>query len=274
MVDYERVYKGDAIFLTVARMCCSLGQRFPRKELHESFEAARIIQNAFPDSQIVLDGAAGHGLVGLLLLVLDPRSQRVCLAVDRQRPQTAILLAEAFEKEWPGLGKRYRYVEGDLKNINPNSQSLMISIHACGSLSDLVLSAGIEASCDLAVIPCCQAGSQYQSKKVNGVDEPLLLFKHYKVKGSQADAQLHTSRMAARYGVTLAVDAARVKSLRTSGYHVKIEKLPEGITGRARVILAKSPGLKTAVKPAEALSSMWPEQKLPDSPWTLFKSNG
>jgi hypothetical protein len=277
MHDYERLGREEPnadTFIKIARICCNLGQRFPRKELHESFEAALLTHTHFPEASIVVDGAAGHGLVGLILLVLDQSSKRVCLAVDRERPSAAVLLAEAFEKEWGlGLRRRYSFVEGDLQLITPPPRSLLISIHGCGSLSDVLIDKAIESSCDLAIVPCCQAGSQYLPKRGARPTTMPLLFKHYKTRGVK-EAQIHTSKMGARFGVALAVDAARVTSLRSSGYKVVIKKLPEGITGRARVIFARIPGDPMPALPvsSEPLSTMWPEQALPESPWTRFKN--
>ena len=267
MIDYEMLSSGDELFLKVAAICCNLG-RFPRKELHESFSAAVMINDYFPNQSVIVDGAAGHGLVGLILLLLN--SSRVCLAVDRERPRSSLLLTEAFDRTWPGLTRRHRYVEGDLNLVTPPCGSLLVSVHGCGSLSDLLLAKAIESSCALTLIPCCQSGSQYRLKK----REPLILFKHHPM--TEEAAALHTERMAQRFSVPLAVDAARVASLRTLGYQVKIQKLPDGISGRSRVILAskssRDPHLSAAAN-IEALSTCWPERKLPESPWTAFKTS-
>ena len=74
-------YKGDSLFCQFAQVVCELDGIVPRKELHESWEAAVLIHSAFPQTSRVADLASGNGLLSWALMVLDPSESRRCVAV-------------------------------------------------------------------------------------------------------------------------------------------------------------------------------------------------
>ena len=42
-----------------------------------------------------------------------------------------------------------------LANVRPTPDTLLVSVHACGSLTDYVLDLAIEGRSPVAVVPCC-----------------------------------------------------------------------------------------------------------------------
>ena len=70
-------FDGDTLFARVARAVCD-AECLPRKELFESWEVARRVRRVFRGRRVV-ELAAGHGLLSMLLLLLDASSARaVC----------------------------------------------------------------------------------------------------------------------------------------------------------------------------------------------------
>src|SRR5688572_4840950 len=99
-------FTGETLFDRIARAVCR-AECICRKELFESWEVARRVRRRFRGGRVV-DLAAGHGLVGQIMLLLDDTSPEV-IAVDRRMPQSAPLLAEMLRETWPRLAGRVHY---------------------------------------------------------------------------------------------------------------------------------------------------------------------
>lgn len=107
-------FAGDKLFDAIARAVCRAGC-LPRKELYEAWEVARRVRRRFRGGRIV-DLAAGHGLLAMILLLLDDSSPEA-LAVDRRIPESAASLAASLTDAWPRLKGRVRFVETDLEEV-------------------------------------------------------------------------------------------------------------------------------------------------------------
>ena len=201
------LFAGPTLFDAIARAVCRAGC-LPRKELFEAWEVARRVRRRFRGGRIV-DLACGHGLLAQTLLLLDDSSP-LALAVDRRIPASATTLAAVLCMEWPRLKERIRLVATDLAEVPLHANDLVVSAHACGGLTDLVLDRAVEARARVAVLPCCHELDDADLGGLDGwMDGPL------------------------------AMDAARVARLRAQGYRVVTQLIPAEITPKNRLLLAE-----------------------------------
>jgi len=201
------LFSGDTLFEAIARSVCRAGC-LPRKELYEAWEVARRVRRRFRGGRIV-DLACGHGLLAMILLLLDDSSPEA-LAVDRRIPESAVTLAQSLTSDWPRLTGRVRFVETALEEMPLQRGDLIVSVHACGGLTDLVIERAMAAGARLAVVPCCHNLAGADLGGLQGwLDGPL------------------------------AMDAARVARLRSNGYQVVTQLIPEDITPKNRLLLAE-----------------------------------
>ncbi len=203
-------FSGDTLFDAVARAVCRAGCP-PRKELYEAWEVARRVRRRFRGGRVV-DLACGHGLLAQILLLLDDSSP-VALAVDRHIPKSAETLAASLRHDWPRLDDRVRFVESDLQDVELHHDDLVVSAHACGGLTDLVLDRAVDAGARVAVLPCCHDLRDADLGGLQGwLDGPL------------------------------AMDTLRACRLRSRGYRVFTQQIPDEITPKNRLLMAESAG--------------------------------
>jgi SAM-dependent methyltransferase len=200
-------FTGDTLFDRLARAVCRAGC-LPRKELYEAWEVARRVRRRFRGGRVV-DLACGHGLLAQILLLLDDSSPEA-LAIDRSLPDSAGKLQEALAESWPRLAGRVRFIEGDLEGLALQPADLIVSVHACGSLTDLVLERAVAARARVAVLPCCHSLDGADLGGLEGwLDGPL------------------------------ALDVTRAARLRAQGYRVFTQQIPPDITPKNRLLLAE-----------------------------------
>lgn len=201
------LFSSDSLFDRIARSVCQAGC-LPRKELFEAWEVARRVRRRFRGGRVV-DLACGHGLLAYILLLLDNSSPEA-LAIDRHIPESAGTLATALEASWPRLQGRVRFEQGDIKQLVFNREDLLVSVHACGNLTDLVLDRALAAGARVAVLPCCHNLDSGDRGGLEGwMEGPL------------------------------AIDATRAARLRVHGYQVYTQNIPADITPKNRLLLAE-----------------------------------
>ena len=199
-------FPGEDLFDRLARAVCRAGC-LPRKELYEAWEVARRIRRRFRGGRVV-DLACGHGLLARLLLLLDDSSP-LALGIDRHIPKSAERLADVLADTWPRLNGRIQLIEAELETFPLESSDLVVSVHACGGLTDLVLERAMAAGARVAVLPCCHDLNKGDLGGLQGwLDGPL------------------------------AMDVRRVERLRSHGYRVITQLIPVDITPMNRLILA------------------------------------
>lgn len=205
------LFPSDSLFDKVGRAVCQAGC-LPRKELFEAWQVARRVRRRFRGGRVV-DLACGHGLAAALLLILDDSSP-TALAVDLTLPASANKLYETLLTAWPRLEGRIEFMETSVEKVVLQATDLVVSVHACGSLSDLILEQAAKARARLALLPCCH--------NLNQADQGGL--------GGWLDG-------------ALAADVVRAQQLRNQGYKIFTQQIPIDITAKNRLLMAEpAPG--------------------------------
>src|SRR5918993_673262 len=198
-------FSGATLFDRIARAVCEAGC-LPRKELYEAWEVARRTRRLFRGGRVV-DLAAGHGLLAQMLLLLDDTSPSA-IAVDPHLPPSAARLHDVLCVHWPRLVGRVQFLSAGGDDVELNAADVVVSAHACGALTDVVLDRAMAARARVAVLPCCHHLDSEDAKKLAGW-----------VDGS------------------LAIDIARAHRLEQQGYRIWTQSIAPGITPKARLLL-------------------------------------
>jgi hypothetical protein len=200
-------FPGSTLFDRLARAVCHAGC-LPRKELYEAWEVARRVRRLFRGGRIV-DLGGGHGLLAQALLILDDTSPRA-LVVDKALPLSAAKLHEALAEAWPRLEGRVEFVETGLDTVAIGAADLVVSSHACGNLTDVVLDRATGARARVAVLPCC----------------------HHLRAGDAGSLAGWVDR-------TAAIDIMRAVRLSQDGYRIWTQAIPAGITPKNRLLIGE-----------------------------------
>ena len=206
----EALFPEDTLFDKIARAVCRAGT-LPRKELHEAWEMAKRVRRKYRGGR-VLDLACGHGLLAHIMLILD-NSSKTAIAVDKAIPLNAEKLSKALITSWPRLKNRIIYKEMDVRKIPVLPEDIVVSAHACGSLTDVILDRAIDQHARVAVLPCCH---------------------HVKISS--------TAGLEGWMDKTLAVDTIRAMHLKAAGYKIVTQKIPDDITPKNRLLMGEYSG--------------------------------
>ncbi len=141
------------------------------------------------------------------MLLLDDTSS-AALCADKRIPQSAAHLASAMARAWPRLAGRVTYVEQRLEDIELGPDDVVVSAHACGALTDVVLTRAVDAGARVAVLPCCHDENTCDAGALSGWID-----------------------------LSLAVDVTRARRLAARGYHVYTQLIPPEITPKNRLLL-------------------------------------
>lgn len=186
----------------------------------------------------IQDLCSGHGLTGLLFLACNPPGRlsgttvRTVL-VDQFEPKSHSILRDTISEICPWVSedtvsfesrpledyascvaneKIRGVVSEDCGSRNKRDASIVISTHACGSLTDKVLKYAMDIKASsIAVMPCCYTGTD--SGVPYGIRRML--------------------------GVSLSADVQRSFYLAEYDYHVDFAAIPRAITPMNRIIVAE-----------------------------------
>ena len=202
--DLDR-FPGDILFHRLAREVCHAGC-LPRKELYEAWETARRVRRLFRGGRVI-DLGAGHGLLAHAMLLLDGSSPDA-LVVDKALPPSSARLHDVLVAAWPQLSDRITFMSAGLEDVDIRPSDIVVSIHGCGSLTDLVLERAAVARARVAVLPCCHDLDACDSGELAGwVNGPL------------------------------AVDVVRALRLKQRGYRIWTQSIPAVVTPKNRLLL-------------------------------------
>ena len=145
------------------------------------------------------------------MLLLDDSSPEA-LVVDIAAPRSAAKVQAAIEAAWPRLAGRISRASGRLEEVEIAGSDVVVSSHACGSLTDRVLERAVSGRARVGVLPCCHDLDTANQGGLGGwVDGPL------------------------------AVDIVRATRLREHGYRVWTQTISSDITPKNRLLLG-APG--------------------------------
>ena len=202
-------FPNDTLFDHIGRVVCGVAL-LPRKELYEAWEIARRVRRWCRGGRVI-DAAGGHGLLAHVMLLLDDSSPEA-IVVDPAPPPSGAALQSALVAEWPRLRGRVTYVAADIHGFSLAATDLVVSSHACGSLTDRILDAAAAVSARVAVLPCCHDLSRCDAGPLAGWLE-----------------------------ASLAIDAVRAMRLEQRGYRVRTQAIPSAITPKNRLLIAEKP---------------------------------
>ncbi len=143
------------------------------------------------------------------MLILDDSSE-TAIAVDNNIPLNAGKLSAALIATWPRLQNRIVYKQMPLEKIAVLPDDLVVSAHACGSLTDLIIAKAVAQHARLAVLPCC-----------------------HNLKESSTDG------LEGWMDKTLAVDTVRAVLLKSRGYRIVTQEIPSDITPKNRLLMGE-----------------------------------
>ena len=201
-----RRFEGDTLFVRIAQAVCQ-AECLPRKELFEAWEVAKRIRRKMRGAPIV-ELAAGHGLLSAILLILDDSSP-TATCIDPMHPPSQSRVLSVLEKYWPRIKGRVQTVKARIVDVEVPAEALLVSVHACGVLTDQVLDLAVGSRNRVAVLPCCHALGKCDLGSLDGWMDGAL-----------------------------AVDATRVARLRRAGFRVHTTLIPEDITPKNRLLMA------------------------------------
>jgi hypothetical protein len=112
--------------------------------------------------------------------------------------------------EWPQLAGRAVFRQAPLEDIELRADDVVVSIHACGPLTDRVLDRAIAAGSRVAVLPCCHDLDTAETGQLTGwLSGPV------------------------------AVDVMRAERLRGRGWQLWTQTIPTEITPHNRLLMAR-----------------------------------
>jgi hypothetical protein len=117
---------------------------------------------------------------------------------------------DVLVEAWPRLAGRVEFVVRGMDDpqVEISSTDVVVSSHACGGLTDVVLGRALAARARVAVLPCCHDLAVSDRGDLDGwLDGPL------------------------------AVDVTRAMRLREEGYQVWTRSIPAGITPKKRLLI-------------------------------------
>jgi len=202
--DLDR-FAGGTLFDRLGRAVCQAGC-LPRKELYEAWEMARRVRRLCRGGRVV-DLGAGHGLLAQVMLLLDDTSVSA-VVVDKALPPSTATLHRALVAVWPRLAGRVEFLRQPMDDVALSADDVVVSSHACGRLSDVVLDRALEARARVAVLPCCHDLEACDTGDLDGW-----------IDGA------------------LAIDVMRATRLRQHGYRVWTLSIPEAVTPKNRLLV-------------------------------------
>lgn len=218
-VDVKEIAESSEFYLRTGKRLLGAARRVMKNKKNDQLD-----DNIFQSNILIQDLCCGHGLTGMLFVACNPprskSSEHIkAVLLDHSKPKSHDILRDLISEVCPWVTKdSVHYVSSSLDHyvtkeaVIRGNGSIVISTHACGSLTDNVLSHAVEEqSSAVAVMPCCYTGTD-------------------------AGTPYGLRRM---LGVSLSADVRRSFYLQNHGYHVDFASIPKVITPMNRIIVAE-----------------------------------
>ncbi|RMF55407.1 hypothetical protein D6745_02375 [Candidatus Woesearchaeota archaeon] len=187
--------------------------RLKEKELNEAFAFYKKVSPLFPSLDYVVDLCCGNGLNGMLWVLQGNAKKAV--SIDREenpnfeRVRRRILECGNLNQE------SIVFYQKDIYEPLPilTGKGLIISIHACGELTDKVIDSSIGHSLPFAVMPCCH---DYENKSDYIIPQILRYF-----------------------DIGIAIDIMRAIHIHQAGYDIILRRISEKITEKNLILIGK-----------------------------------
>jgi hypothetical protein len=143
------------------------------------------------------------------MLILDGSSTGA-VVVDTAIPASATAVHAAIVTEWPRLAGCVTFLTEPLDCVEMAASDIVMSVHACGALTDRVLDCAAGARARVAVLPCCHTIDTCDAGALGGwLDDAL------------------------------AIDVVRARTLVSRGYRIWTQRIPSDITPKNRLLIGE-----------------------------------
>ena len=186
-------------------------EALPVKELLESCEFFERVRKEIR-AETVADLCCGHGLLGLLFAIFERKTLQVSLIDQIQAPSHVKILDQAAQLA-PWIRGKLSFQQGTIDQATEilESNTSIVSAHACGLLTDACLETPVHHSGNVAVMPCCYPKRQCPAPPA--IESAL--------------------------GNELAYDVDRTYRLERADYHVRWSAIPRPITPMNRILIGR-----------------------------------
>ena len=207
--SHARYYADEGLLDTLGRAICAV-DCLPRKELHEAWEMATRVRAWLAGEPIVrvVDLCAGYGLLAQVLLLQGNDLHATALAVDVRPAKNYALVHDAVVAAFPSLAGRVAFERARLEDVALDPSDVIVSSHACGELSDTVLSRAAALGARVALMPCCHRTRRRTD--LVGLADPAAV-----------------------------IDEERATWLVERGYDVVVDAIPANVSGKNRLLLGR-----------------------------------
>ncbi len=115
----------------------------------------------------IVDICSGNGLLGWYFLLQMPSIQ--VLSIDIKQTRKNKYLKERILRVYSGITDRFHCLNADINNtqLKLENSDFIVSMHACGHLSDRVIEIALENHLPFSIVPCCYEPDRHVLKPAN-----------------------------------------------------------------------------------------------------------
>lgn len=158
----------------------------------------------------LVDCCSGDGKAGIEF-DSEPNIEKI-IFLDIRQPNK-------FKWNSGGLVKPFEYRIEGIESFEINGLSVLIALHSCGTLSDIILEKAVASESPVAIIPCCYTPDMKKYDLMNSPDKRKLLY------SSEKDYY----------------DAFRMQFLREHNYYTVLETMNSRLTPMNNVLIGIPP---------------------------------